>query len=340
MINFLSHSTGKAHVGLVIVIIAFAAAYTFVSGNPCGPNPNIIGQPCQAPSTITAVPNPNGNNATDSAHSIQLKNIDFSTPTPLPVPTSPLYTPPTVMLNPTGINSCNDERGCGTGGVCHPHEHVPSCASCCATEACIKLYDTGPFHVGPNSQYHCDAKPVIYLYPLHQTIVNVRIDVPGKIVVSNPHYPINGWQNVIAQPDGTFTYNNKVYSELFYEAMVKTNIVPQGGKIVRKQDAYLALEQLTSQLGLNSIEQKELIEFWVPKIQSFSDPYFILSVYSSLQKEKFDHVTISPKPDTFIQFILYFKPIKSPIPMLPLLLSPPPERLGFTAVEWGGIIDN
>jgi hypothetical protein len=50
-------------------------------------------------------------------------------------------------------------------------------------------------------------------------------------------------------------------------------------------------------------------------------------------------VNISPKPDTFIEILVYFKPLKQQIPLAPLILPVTPKRIGFTAVEWGGTID-
>jgi len=54
-----------------------------------------------------------------------------------------------------------------------------------------------------------------------------------------------------------------------------------------------------------------------------------------------DKVIITPEPDTFIFFLAYFKPLSQPIQVKPLMLPlEPPKRVGFTAVEWGGTIDN
>jgi hypothetical protein len=49
-------------------------------------------------------------------------------------------------------------------------------------------------------------------------------------------------------------------------------------------------------------------------------------------------LVISPKPDTVIRVILYFKPVDSYIRIKNPKLTHI-QRKGFTVVEWGGIIN-
>jgi hypothetical protein len=72
-----------------------------------------------------------------------------------------------------------------------------------------------------------------------------------------------------------------------------------------------------------------------------NSPYVLFSILDSEEKERIDRVEISPKPDTFIGFIAYFKPVYEKYTPMPLSLPEvPPARVGYTAVEWGGTIDN
>lgn len=235
--------------------------------------------------------------------SIQINTLITATPTPLPPPSGPL---------------------------CGAHQNVPDCSKCCPPQVCF-LQGNG---------YHCDAKPVIYLYPPKPTFVDVSVDVPGKIVVSDPLYPEGGWKRVFAYPNGLITYKEKNYSELFYEALIAKTNPPKTGVITETGKLKPTLDFIVTQLGLTSSEKQELLNFWVPRLTQLNSPYIHVSLYSQMEKDTFDRVRISPTPDVFIQFILYFKPV-SEKKVLETLELPrtPPQRRGFTAVEWGGIID-
>ena len=88
------------------------------------------------------------------------------------------------------------------------------------------------------------------------------------------------------------------------------------------------------------MEQKEFLDFWVPRLKNLHSPYILFSVIDTNEKKRIDDLIISPKPDTFISFLAYFKPLSIPYSDLPSLqLQQAPERKGFTAVEWGGILD-
>ena len=187
--------------------------------------------------------------------------------------------------------------------------------------------------------YWCDAKPVIYLYPERRTKVDVELTVPGTIPVSNPQYPIGGWRDIEAQPDGTLTYKGNTYHELYYEAAIQPVRPPEKGIIIPARQLTSKLTELTTQLGLNKKEQEEFLTYWVGRLEEQKSPYMLISVFTPEQKRIIDQVAINPKPDTFIQFIMYYKPLKEPVSKEPLTLPSPPQRKGFTAVEWGGVVD-
>jgi hypothetical protein len=187
----------------------------------------------------------------------------------------------------------------------------------------------------------CIAKPVIYLYPEHAMPVDVSVKVPGTIAVSDPLYPQNGWKNVLARPDGSLTYQGKQYSELFYESSVTPKIqMPKTGIVIRSDELSEKLTTATTRLGLNEKEQKEFLEYWVPALTNLHTAYIFFSIFPPDVKESLDHVTVSPAPDTRIEFIAYFKGLTKPIAVDPLVFpATPPARNGFTEVEWGGTID-
>lgn len=187
----------------------------------------------------------------------------------------------------------------------------------------------------------CIAKPVIYLYPLITTLIDVEVIIPGRVYISDPEYPEGGWKNVLANPDGSLTYQNKKYNELYYESDVDKVNPPQDGIVIAKKDLKVKLTEYTTKLGLKGIEQKDFLEYWLPELYKIDAPLILFSIIDPVEKERIDHVEITPKPDTFIAFLAYFKPLKKyPEDLKPLLLPEnPPQRIGYTAVEWGGTID-
>lgn len=189
-----------------------------------------------------------------------------------------------------------------------------------------------------NGRY-CVGKPVIYLYPTKPTFVTVQVTTNGSIVESNPVYPQGGWKDVLAFSTGNLQYQNKQYTELFYESSVSTFEKPSLGIVIPTSELVQNLNGVLSKLGLIGAEKNEFISFWVPKLQTLNSPYIFFSVLSPSAKDAIDHVVITPKPDTQIDFIAYFKPVSTTNYGSILTLPPTPKRVGFTSVEWGGVID-
>jgi hypothetical protein len=188
--------------------------------------------------------------------------------------------------------------------------------------------------------WYCIGKPVIYLYPTAPTLVNVGVITEGKIVVSDPQIEIGDkWTNVLAMPDGILHYNNKQYRELFYETGTTTVRRPKAGIIVDKKNLKTELLSFITQLGLSrQDEQQEFLDWWVPRLENINSEKLFVSILENDEKKRLDQVTISPKPDTFIDFIVYFAPLSQNETVTPLVLPEAPKRVGFTAIEWGGVI--
>ena len=88
-------------------------------------------------------------------------------------------------------------------------------------------------------------------------------------------------------------------------------------------------------------EQQEFLDYWMPKLTELHTPYVLVSVLDKTEKDRIDHVDISPKPDTKIEFLVYYKGLQIPYAQVTPLVLPqqPPARNGFTSVEWGGVIE-
>jgi hypothetical protein len=195
-----------------------------------------------------------------------------------------------------------------------------------------------------NCSIECNSKPVLYFYSPKTMNIDVSLDIPGFVTASIPTYPANGWQNVIVHPqgtaDGTLSYNNKTYNELYYEDETTKATPPTQGFVIKSADLTSELRTYTTKLGLNTNEQNEFLNYWVPRLTQLNAPYIFFTVFDQTQKEKVDHVIVSPAPQTTIAFLAYFKPLSKPINVAPLQFPSVPKRQGFTFVEWGGTIEN
>lgn len=185
----------------------------------------------------------------------------------------------------------------------------------------------------------CLGKPVIYLYPEVAQLVSVEVQSTGQITVSDPTYKADGWQDVLAMPNGTLFYRGSQYRELYYETAVQKVTQPRFGTTVPIAKLESTLTWLTWELGLKADEQNEFLTYWLPRLRALKSPYIFISLLDQTEKQKLDAISVTPRPDTLIDFIVYFKPVDGILPKLPLVLPEKPKRRGFTVVEWGGVID-
>jgi hypothetical protein len=252
-------TSSKGYVGIVLILgVVFIGGLTMIGGLlPTKKKPPTI-SPIEKGQLIET--------ASDKAEQgLQLKSLDFvSKDSPTPGPTSINSPTPTLTPGPT-INACpHDNRipisqpsncicremlvDC-VGGKCVNVRSINGVAmpfpnNCNVPnewaftkgrldEWCGNVYENPP-KPNPDGVY-CVAKPVIYLYPEKETLVDVSVKTEGKIVVSDPLYPPGGWKNVLAFPSGKLIYQGREYRELFYESEAEDIKAPQSGLIARKE---------------------------------------------------------------------------------------------------------
>lgn len=176
-------------------------------------------------------------------------------------------------------------------------------------------------------------KPVIYLYPEKETDVSVKLDVYGKLTVTDPEYK-NGW-NVTALPDGTIIYEGtQTYNYLFWEAEMNTVWDLSRGFCVKGEDTQSFLSSALKKQGLNQMEIADFLEFWLPHMQN--NPYNIISFQGKNYTDS-ARLKINPNPDTLIRVFMAYKRSENYVEIAPQCLSAP-KRESFTAVEWGGTV--
>ncbi len=306
----------------------------------------------KSPITDTNIYTSSGSKQIDGK-GLHMTNLDFESPTPTPTtPITPVPTRPGVTITPTP-----------TGKYC-PHYSIPIDCEC-DPHLSVGLYCNGnfppdgiPVCLGETPQclsrasedsscnWYCMGKPVIYLYPTKPTYVDVTVS--GNIIESIPlvekgrlHSATSsqGWFGVLAMPGGILLYKNNYYRELYYESSQQELNPPNHGIFIKTENIEEELRIQTMKLGLDTMESNEFVEYWTPRLKALNKKYILFSILDKKEKERTDHVEINPKPDTFIEFIAYFKGVDEEFETKLFNPPTPPKRIGFTAVEWGGIID-
>ena len=173
-------------------------------------------------------------------------------------------------------------------------------------------------------------KPAIYLYPEQNSIINVKLDVNGKIIKDIPKYN-NGW-DVFVTNEGII--ENK-YDYLFYEADLRKLDLPNEGWIVEYSKLNSWFNQNLIKLGLNEKEIYQFKEYWMKELPN-SKYYEIKLLEDNFLRDNMNLI-IEPQPETIIRINFHFKPLNEKYP-LPLKKISNKKRLGFTVVEWGGIL--
>ncbi len=269
-------------------------------------------------------------------------------------PDKPVGRPTKSPISPDGKPKCEHDNGQKIGDNCTCSHTVIICENykCkgidserstaenplgCESADSFGLCDLG-FSEGDGS--YCVAKPIVYLYPEKPTFIDVQVISTGQVVISDPLYPSDGWKQVLAYPNGNLSYQGKQYRELFYETDVDDFQKPKNGINISRDEIEPKLQKILTVLGLNEFERSEFMDFWVPILKTQQKPYIQFSLIQGEAKAEIDTVIIEPKPDTFIEILVYFKPLEKPFEGPKLEISSTPSRIGFTAVEWGGVLDN
>lgn len=183
----------------------------------------------------------------------------------------------------------------------------------------------------PGEDESLTAKPVIYLYPTEETEANVKLNVNGDLTCTYPTYN-NGW-TVTASPDGTLIdENGREYYCLYWEAIQSTDYDFSRGFCVKGEDTAAFLENILAKLGLNEREANEFIIYWLPQMEQ--NPYNLISFQSNAYTDSAE-LEITPNPDSLLRVFMAWKPLTNVLEIEPQEFEPF-ERIGFTAVEWGG----
>lgn len=177
-----------------------------------------------------------------------------------------------------------------------------------------------------------DAKPVIYLYPTKEEVVDVKLDYKGKLTCTYPEYK-DGW-TVTAKPDGTLINldDNREYSYLFWEGISNLDWNISEGFVIKKEDTKDFLQEKLEYMGLTPREYNEFIVYWLPILEEND---YNLIYFAGEEYDDYSKLNITPKPDSILRVMMVYKPLDKPIEIKEQELKEF-ERKGFSVIEWGG----
>ena len=187
----------------------------------------------------------------------------------------------------------------------------------------------------PHRHYRPGArKPIIYLYPVTETKISVKVGHPEKFTHTYPKYD-DGW-HVLADPNSNLTdlkTGRHLYA-LYWEGLALQHDTPKDGFIVKGADTIAFLEEKLAMLGLTEREANEFIIYWLPKLEN--NPYNLIRFQSLAQQNENMPLDVAPTPDTVIRVMMEYQALDKEINLPEQVLPPTPTRTGFTVVEWGG----
>ena len=177
-------------------------------------------------------------------------------------------------------------------------------------------------------------KPVLYLYPENDIDVKVSFKRPELLTTTYPKYN-NGW-NVSVNSSGSIFDGKNNYYALYWEEQPTKKESFKEGFYVEKENAIEFLEEKLSIIGLNDRERNEFIMYWLPILEKNNKSlvYFELTD----EKQKNNELIIEPKPDSLLRVTMHVKKVSKKTNIKEQKLTTF-ERVGFTAVEWGGIVE-
>lgn len=192
------------------------------------------------------------------------------------------------------------------------------------------------------------CKPALYLYPEKEVNLSVTVHPNGYITESIPPHGEQGW-NIVAKPDGTilehaeYGVQNTEYSYLYYEAAIKNITVPKDRGWIKTTDQFpVFFADILPKLGLNEKESQDFLDYWLPKLTSEGNRWFITLIDED-EVNRVEPVSFSVQPDNFLRIRFYFENIDQKI-ISPITAYHIPniqyERSGFTVIDWGGILGN
>ena len=177
-------------------------------------------------------------------------------------------------------------------------------------------------------------KPVLYLYPEEDMMVNVTFDNKDKLLSTYPKYK-DEW-NVFAKKDGTLIdENGRKYYALYWDENIKHVEKFKTGFYVKSKDSIKFLEEKLFEMGFTDREANEFIMYWLPIMEQGGDN--LVHFHFTEDRQKQNKINIEPEVDSLFRVSIEIKKVNKKVSIKEQKIERF-ERYGFSALEWGGSI--
>ncbi len=181
------------------------------------------------------------------------------------------------------------------------------------------------------------GKPVIYLYPEKAQEVSVKVNI-DRFTKTIPAHGKNGW-TVWAEPNGKLTNkaDGQVYPYLFWESEKDDSIANLSQNFtLARSEIKSKLPVVLADLGLNKQEAKDFMIFWAPRMLAEDSPYLEIAFAGTEAMNAVAPLEFSAQPDTLLRIFMVYRSASEAGNSIPDFNTP--VRRGFTAIEWGGLL--
>lgn len=177
-------------------------------------------------------------------------------------------------------------------------------------------------------------KPVLYLYPEEDTNVKITFDDKSKLLSTYPKYK-KEW-NVLAKKDGTLIdENGREYYALYWDENINHKEKFKTGFYVKSKNSIKFLEEKLFEMGFTDKEANEFIMYWLPIMEQGGDN--LVHFHFTEDRQKQNKINIEPKVDSLFRVSIEIKKVKKKVSIKEQKIERF-ERVGFSALEWGGSI--
>lgn len=180
----------------------------------------------------------------------------------------------------------------------------------------------------------CQDSP-LYLYGTPGTQVDVTINTE----IFNAVPSVQNTFTATLENGNKMNINGYSYESVSYDYKRATQIrQPLYGTVVSKQNLAATIAWYSKKLGLNGKETSDLVK---KALSQTTKPYVLMSYYNQEVSKQILPLSFNPQPDTYINYVFYFKGLDSLPAQLPPapVFSEIPTRGQFTAVEISEIFE-
>lgn len=177
-------------------------------------------------------------------------------------------------------------------------------------------------------------KPVLYLYPEEDMNVSVTFENKNTLLSTYPKYE-EKWE-IFAKKDGTLIdKRGREYYALYWDEKINHEEKFETGFYVKSEDSIEFLEEKLFEMGFTDREANEFIMYWLLIMEQGGDN--LVHFHFTEERQEQNRIIIEPKIDSLFRVSIEIMKVNNEIFIEEQKIERF-ERVGFSALEWGGSI--